>query len=53
MDRYTLIKKFEEEVMQARKNFIEGKSIPLEEFDWGLPPHISESKSDYRVDGEA
>ena len=52
MDRQALIKKFEDEVRQARKNFIEGKSIPLEEFDWGLPPRISEAKSEYRVDAE-
>ena len=53
MDRSTLIKRFEEEVRQARKNFIEGKSIPLEAFDWNLPRHISEARSEYRVDTEA
>jgi len=49
MDRIALINKFELELRQAFKEFEEGKSIPLEEFDWGLPMHISEQRTEYRV----
>jgi len=34
MDRKSILKKFEDELRQARKNFREGKGIPLEKFDW-------------------
>jgi len=54
MTREALIKKFEAELRQAHQNYIDGKSIPLEEFDWGLPPHIvAEPKGEYRVSNEA
>lgn len=53
MERIALIQKFELELRQAFKDFEEGKSIPLEEFDWGLPLHIAEPKSEYRVQNEA
>ena len=42
MDRKALIAKLELELRQAFKNFDEGKSIPLEEFDWRLPTLISQ-----------
>ena len=32
-----LIKKLEAELRQAHQSYLEGKCIPLEEFDWGLP----------------
>lgn len=52
MDRKALIKKLESELREARKNFQEGKTIPLREFDWGLS-HIAESRFEYRVQNEA
>ena len=52
MDRKTLIRKLELELRQAFKNFEEGKSIPLEEFDWGLPMHVAEDRAEYRVQHE-
>jgi len=53
MDRKALIKKLEAELRQAHQNYIDGKTIPLEEFDWGLPPHIvAEPKTEYRVQNE-
>jgi len=53
MDRKAILKKFEDELRQARKNFQEGKCIPLEEFDWGLPFQVSESRAEYRIDPDA
>jgi len=37
MDRKALIQKLESELRQAHQNYLDGKRIPLEEFDWGLP----------------
>ena len=51
MDRKALIRKLEAELREGRKNYHEGKTIPLEEFDWGLP-HIAEPRAEYRVDNE-
>ena len=53
MDNKALIKKLESELRQARQNFKDGKGIPLEEFDWGMPMHVAESKTEYRVQNEA
>ena len=53
MTRAALIKRFEEDWRQIRKNFKEGKCIPLEEFDWRLPFQIAESREEYRVENEA
>jgi len=54
MERIALIKKLESELRQAHQNYLDGKGIPLEEFDWGLPPHIvAEPRAEYRVDNEA
>ena len=53
MDQKALIKKLEAELRQARQNFKDGKGIPLEEFDWGMPLHVAESKTEYRVQNEA
>ena len=54
MDRKSLIAKLELELRQAFKNFEEGKSIPLEEFDWGLSGYVAEpSRTEYRVQNEA
>ena len=53
MDRKALITKLELELRQAFKNFEEGKSIPLEDFDWGLPLHNIEPHTEYHVKNEA
>jgi len=54
MTREAQIKKLESELRQAHQNYLDGKSIPLEEFDWGLPPQIvAEPRAEYRVDNEA
>ena len=53
MDRNALIKKLETELRQAHQNFLDGKIIPLEQFDWGLPPHIAEPRAEYKVQNEA
>ena len=47
MDREAILKKFEEELRESHQNFLDGKGIPLEEFDWGLPLHISELKTEH------
>ena len=52
MDRKSLIRKLESELREMRKDFEEGKCIPLEEFDWGLPRRIAESRAEYRVANE-
>ena len=31
------------------KDIDEGCGIPLKEFDWGLPLHVAEPRSEYRV----
>ena len=54
MTREAQIKKLESELRQAHQNYLDGKSIPLEEFDWGIPPQIvAEPRAEYRVDNEA
>ena len=53
MTRRALIKRFEEEWRQIRKDFEAGKCIPLEEFDWGLPLHVAEARAEYRIENEA
>jgi len=53
MNREALIRQLEAEFEESRKNFKEGKGIPLEEFDWGLPMHIAEQRTEYRVQSEA
>jgi len=53
MENRRLIEQLKSELRQALKNYREGKGIPLEEFDWGLPMHVAESKSEYRVQNEA
>ena len=52
MNRKTLLKRFEDELRETRKNYEEGKLIPLEEFDWGLPMHIAEPREKYRIDDQ-
>ena len=44
MNRKALIRQLEADFEESRKNFKEGKGIPLEEFDWGLPLHVAEPK---------
>ena len=53
MNKKALIKQLEADFEESRKNFKEGKGIPLEEFDWGIPMHVAESRSEYRVQNEA
>ena len=53
MENARLIEQFKSELRQALKNFEDGKGIPLEEFDWGLPMHVAESRTEYRVQNEA
>ena len=53
MDRDVLIKKLESELRQAHQNYIDGKSIPLEEFDWGLPLQTSEPDAEYQLQNKA
>jgi len=53
MDRHAILRRFEDELRETRKNYEEGKLIPLEEFDWGMPMHLAESKAEYRVTNEA
>ena len=44
LEHERLIEQFKAELRQALKDIEGGKGIPLAEFDWGLPPHIAESK---------
>jgi len=47
MNKERLIEQLKSELRQAIKDFEDGKGIPLEEFDWGLPPlTISEPPGD-------
>ena len=47
MENKILIEQLKSEIRQALKDWEDGKCIPLEEFDWGLPMHVAESKSEY------
>ena len=47
MENKRLIEQLKSEIRQALKDWEDGKCIPLEEFDWGLPMHVAESKSEY------
>ena len=51
MDRKALIRRLEAELREGRKNYHEGKTIPLEEFDWDLP-FTAEPGAEYRVGNE-
>ena len=53
MENTRLIEQFKVELRQALKDIEDGKGIPLAEFDWGLPPHIAEPRTEYRVGHEA
>jgi len=54
MNKNALIRELEAGFEESRLNFKEGKCIPLDEFDWGIPPFmIGESKLEYRVANEA
>ena len=53
MENNRIVEQLKSELRQALKNYREGKYIPLEEFDWGLPTHVAESSIDYRVQEEA
>jgi len=52
MNRQAILRKFEEELRESHQNFQEGKGIPWEELDWGMPMYVAESKSEYRVQQE-
>jgi len=54
MNKKALIRQLEADFEESRRNFKEGKGIPLEDFDWGLPLHIIAESSgiQYRVDDE-
>lgn len=43
MDRKSILRKFEDELRQAHQNFLDGKGIPLEKFDWGESLIVRES----------
>ena len=53
MDKRAILRKFEDELRETRKNYEEGKLITLEKFDWGISMRIEESKAEYRVANEA
>jgi len=52
VNRKSLIKRFEDELRQARKNFQEGKCIDWEDIDWVTPWTIAESHEEYRVSSD-
>jgi len=50
MDKEILIEQLKSELREAIKDIKAGKGIPLEEFDWGLPPRIiAEPPGEYHV----
>ena len=49
MDRKSLIKRLESEFRLALIDIEEGNTIPLKDFDWGVPMQIAESKGEYRA----
>jgi len=53
MVKARLIEQLKSELRQAMKDFEDGKGIPLDEFDWGLPMHVADSGGDYRISHEA
>jgi len=52
MDRKALIKKLESELRQAHQDYLDGKCIPIEDLDWGLPMYITEPKSKHNMHNE-
>jgi len=52
MDQKSLIRRLEADFEESRENYQKGRCIPLEEFDWGRPFQIAESRTEYRIDGE-
>ena len=50
MSKQSLIKQLETELRQAHQNYLDGKTIPLDQFDWGIPPlYVAESGGEYRA----
>jgi len=50
MEKTRLIEQLKSELRQALQDWENGKCIPLEEFDWGLPTmYIAEPQAEYRV----
>jgi len=54
MNHKSLIRQLEADFEESRKNYQEGKCIPLEEFNWGLSGYVAEpSRTEYHVQDEA
>lgn len=47
-----MFKKFEYELKESRQNFLKGKCIPLEEFDWGLPQIPNQKTIEFYLQNE-
>jgi len=52
MERKAMFKKFEYELKESRQNFLKGKCIPLEEFDWGLPQIPNQKTIEFYLQNE-
>ena len=52
MENVRLIEQLKSEIRQALKDWEDGKCIPLEDFDWGLPMHGAKPQAEYRVQNE-
>ena len=53
MDKKSLLNRFKEELRESHQNYLKGKTIPWEDFDWGKALTIKDSHSEYRVDNQA
>ena len=49
MENERLIEQLKSESRQAFKDWEDGKCIPLEEFDWGLPMYVAKSQTEYHA----
>ena len=54
MDKQSILKKLKEELEESHQNYLDGKGIPWEDLDWGMPRAmtIAESGTEYHVQRE-
>ena len=53
MNNTKLIEQLKSELRQALKDWEDGRCISLEEFDWDLPMHDAELRTEYHIQSEA
>ena len=53
MTRNTILKKFKEELRESHQDYLDGKCLPWEQFDWGMPFRVAEAAGEgYHIDDQ-